>query len=836
MSRLVVVTALLVTLLIPAHMRAQRDLSGAARIQQSLDRLTVVGSMLMIAAHPDDENTALLAYMARGRHLRTGYLSLTRGEGGQNFIGPEQGESLGVIRTQELLAARKIDGAEQFFSRAIDFGFSKTADESLAKWGHDAILSDVVWTIRRFRPDVIVLRFSGTPRDGHGQHQASALLGKEAYEAAADPSKFPQQLRWVKPWRAKRLMWNMFGWTREMKQANEAVKDKLTIDSGEYNPVLGYSYEEIAGMSRSEHRSQAMGVPQQKGPSKDSFSPVAGDKATNDLFDGVDLTWNRIAGGKPVGDLLEQADRGFDPKHPQRTVALLLAARKAAAGLQDPYADSKRTDIDEAIALCAGLWMEASAKNYMVTPGAELSVSANVIARSSVPLRLERVELEGAGSASDNAALALASNELVERKLTVRIAADAPLTQPYWLREPRQGDRYTVTDQSMLGLAQGPAPLEAKFVIAVDGQQIEYRRPVWHRFVDTARGERTRPLEVVPPVEINMPATAMLFPTSAAKDVEVALKAPTAGYSGTAKVNVPAGWQVEPAERAFKLTAAGEQQTMSFHVTPSAAASRGEITVTVGANIHGMHVINYPHITPQTLYPIASAPVARVNAQTLARRVGYIMGPGDDMPEAIRQLGCEVTLLDAEALASGDLSHFDAIVTGVRAHSSRPDMLANKARLLEYVHNGGTLVVQYNRPEGDFTPKDTIGPYPFRIGHERVTVEEAPVEFVKPDHPLVQSPNRITASDFEGWVQERGLYFAVEWDPKYETVFSSHDPNDKPLPGGTLYAHYGRGAYVFTAYSWFRQLPAGVPGAYRIFANLLSVGKVTGNASAPTSH
>lgn len=838
MRSLAVFSISLILLVLAARERlvAQHELAGSARIRQSLDRLNVVASVLMIAAHPDDENTALLAYFARGRHLRTGYLSLTRGEGGQNFIGPEQGAALGVIRTQELLAARRIDGAEQFFSRAIDFGFSKSADETMTKWGREDILGDIVWTIRRFRPDVIVLRFSGTPRDGHGQHQASAILGKEAFFAAADPLRFPEQLKWVQPWQAKRIMWNAFAFTREQQKANESLTDKVTIDSGEYNTVLGYSYEEIAGMSRSEHRSQAMGVPERKGAWKNQLVPVAGDAAKQDAFDGVDLTWKRVPGGERVGELIAEATRRFDPEHPGLIVPTLLQARRLAASLKDKWAEQKLPDLNETIALCAGLWVDTSAQTASVVPGSELKINAEAISRSTLNLTMERIEVAGAGSATDTAATALPANQLVTRTLTVRIPASEPFTQPYWLREPRQSDRYTVADQQILGLPQSPAPLQAKFVVKLEGEELEFVRPVAHRYVDTARGERMRPLEIVPAVALKLPETAIVFPRVEAKTVEIAVKSTTGPASGEVRLNAPDGWTIAPSSRPYQLAAGGQQAIVAFRLTPPSGASRAVLTASEGSSASGLQVIDYPHIPPQTLFPKAEATMVRADIRNLAHHIGYIMGPGDDMPEALRQLGCDVTLLDAETLATGDLGRFDAIITGVRAHSSRPDMLANRARLLDYVSRGGTLVVQYNRPEGDFHVADTIGPYPLKISNLRVSVEEAPVEFTNAASPLLEAPNRITKTDFDGWVQERGLYFANEWDAQYQTVFVCNDPGEKPLPGGTLYTKYGKGVYVFTAYSWFRQLPAGVPGAYRIFANLISAGKVMQHAASAASH
>ncbi len=821
-----------------ARLSGQRELSGAARVRQSLDRLGVLGSVLMIAAHPDDENTALLAYFARGRHLRTGYLSLTRGEGGQNFIGPEQGEALGVIRTQELLAARRIDGAEQYFSRAIDFGYTKSADETLAKWGREQVLSDVVWNIRRFRPDVIVLRFSGTPRDGHGQHQASAILGKEAFSAAADPKRFPEQLQWVQPWQARRLVWNTFAFNRQQQRESEMLPNKVEVDAGQYNPVLGYSYAEIAGMSRSEHRSQAMGSPERKGPSKNFLVPVAGEPATDDLFDGIDLTWGRIPGAERARALIAEASAQFDAAHPEGIVPKLVEARSLIESMKDPWARRKAAEIDDTIALCAGLWMDANAESGSVVPGRDLKVTTSTGNRSTLPLRLERIELAGAVSVAESVAVAMGENALISRTITPRIPEAEPLSQPYWLRKPREGDLYSVPDQQLIGLPQTPPPLSARFVYRLGGKEFTYTVPVEHRFVDALRGERTEPLAIVPPVAVRLPETAVVFPSAATRPVEVRITAGEAGAKGEVRLKAPQGWKVEPEVFPFRLAAAGEQQTLVFQVTPPAREALAQLAGEAKADgflvTTGIQPIVYSHIPPQTLFPAAEAKMVRSDIQNLAHRVGYIMGPGDDMPDALRQLGCDVTLIDRDLLATGDLSRFDAIVTGVRAHSARPDLQANRQRLLDYVSEGGTLVVQYNRTERGFGPKDTIAPYPITVGMARVSVEDAPVEVLNPGSPVLRAPNTIKASDFEGWVQERGLYFSSQWDPRYQVLFTSHDPNEPPLGGGALFTPYGKGAYIFTAYAWFRQLPAGVPGAYRIFANFISAGKVLQNAPAAT--
>ncbi len=800
---------------------AQRELSGAAEARLDLEKLNVTGSALLIAAHPDDENSALLAYLARGRKVRTGYLSLTRGEGGQNLIGSEQGAALGVIRTQELLAARKIDGAEQFFTRAIDFGFTKTPQEAFEKWGRDKILSDIVWVIRRFQPDVVILRFSGTPRDGHGQHQASAILGREAFSAAADPQRFPEQLQWTQPWQAKRLLWNAFSFNRQQQQENDKLKDKVEIDLGQYDPVLGYSYGEIAGMSRSMHKSQGMGTFERKGSQKNYFVTIAGDKATKDIFDGIDISWSRMPGGSPAGTLLAKANSEFDDEHPERIVPILLRARAAMAALRGPLVERKRKELEETIALTSGLWLDATADKYECVPGGSFKVTRTL---------LERGPLAVADGSQE-----LPNNRPVEHAEATPIPAAAPYSQPYWLREPPQGEAYSVRNQLLIGLPENPPLLESKFKIRIDGQQIEYSRPVLYRYADRVLGERERALIVVPPAAVNTPDKALIFPNSSSRQVAVVIKATAGAAAGELHLEAPDGWKVEPASRAFSLADAGQLAALPLHVTPPDRDAGGSLRA--AANIGGedvsvgMETIDYPHIPPQTLFPPAATALVRADIRLLAKNIGYVMGAGDEVPDSLRQLGASVALLTPDDLASGDLSSYDAIVTGVRAYNTRPDLRANEQRLLDYIANGGAVIVQYNTTEGGpggERPSPSLahlGPYPITISHDRVTMEEAPVQFVDPQNPLLHRPNEIAARDFEGWIQERGLYFASKWDNHYQPLFEMHDPGEKPLLGSTLYTPYGKGVYIFTGLSFFRELPAGVPGAYRLFANFLSAAK-----------
>jgi LmbE family N-acetylglucosaminyl deacetylase len=812
----------------------QQPFSGAPDLEESLRRLNQLGSVLMIAAHPDDERTGVLAYFARGRHMRTAYLSLTRGEGGQNLIGPEQGAPLGVIRTQEMLAARQIDGAEQFFTRAIDFGFSKTPGETLAKWGRDRVLGDIVWVIRRYRPDVMILCFSGAPSDGHGQHQASAILGTEAFEAAADPKRFPAQLQYVQPWQVKRVVrpegFTGYGFPPGAIPAPPVAPPALppagAVEVGDYNPLLGYSYEELAVLSRSMHHSQGTGAMRFAGASHTPFGLVEGAPASNDIFDGIDTTWKRLPGGSAVQAILDETIAGFDVSHPEKSVPLLVKARPLIAAIDDQLARIKLAELDNAIGKYAGIWLEAEAHSPVAVPGATLEVTTTIAVRSHIPIALESARMAGIW----NAALAaktgpLPYNELIQIEFKQPVPAGEPYTQPYWLVKAPDHDLYTVEDQRLIGLADTPAVARVHVTLNVGGASIELTAPVHHRYADRALGERTRPLAIVPAVAVNLPDAVSMFPQAEARTVHVALVANTAKAEGELKLELPDGWRAEPLSQSFRIGAAGEAHELTFRVTPpqGAAMATARAIATVGGReiSAGMQVISYPHFPLQTLFPPAEIKLVRADVQVTARHVGYIAGAGDEMPAALRLLGIDVTLLSPAELAQSDLTRFDCIVAGVRAYNVRADLRANHPRLMDYVNRGGAYVVQYQTPD----PTLTLGPYPFTVASNpkyRITEEDARVTFPHPAAPPLNAPNVITPGDFEGWVQERGLYFATSWDSHYQTVLSSHDTGDENIEGGELWTRYGKGVYTFTAYSWFRQLPAGVPGAYRLFANLLS--------------
>ena len=811
-----------------------RPEAGSMRVKHGIEKLQRLGSVLMIAAHPDDENTALLAYMAKGRKMRTAYLSLTRGEGGQNLIGSEQGPLMGLIRTQELLAARRVDGAEQFFSRAIDFGFSKTASETLAKWGREAVLSDVVWVIRRFRPDAVLLRFSGTTRDGHGHHQSSAILGQEAFTVAADPTRFPEHIKHVRPWQAKRLYWNVFAFNRQMEQEAEAMANRISMDVGEYDPELGLSFGEIAGISRSQHRSQGMGAAERKGAMPQQLTWVAGEKASADLFDGVDTTWNRVPGGSSVGSALEAVAKAFRVDHPEASVPALIETRRKIAALarQDDWAALKLKEVDEVIAEAAGLSLDASTQQQIATAGSTLRLQINAVSRARVAASLESVCVTGGA--------AMTGSKPLEFNKPIQFAYETALpggvyNQPFWLREQPGETMYTIADPLLIGVPDLGSGYQAHFRVAVAGETIAIERPVLNRYVDQVRGELTRPIIVAPAVAVGFAERSLVFPSAAARSVEVRLRTNQAGATGELHIEAPAGWRVDPASRPFKISDLAGMTTAQFSVTPPTRESSGELRAVArlgGVEIRqDMKIIDYEHIPAQTVFNESRAAVVRVDAKVLARRVGYLIGAGDEVPAALKKLGVEVIQLSPDDLSRSNLSGFDAIVTGVRAYNVSKNLRANQPLLLEYVERGGTLIVQYNVAPGGFAggnPKllEKIGPYPIQVSNDRVTVETATVKPTRPDHFLLLAPNLITARDYEGWVQERGLYFASTWDPRYTALWEVSDPGEKPGQGATLYTRYGKGIYIFTPMAWFRQLPAGVPGAYRLFANFLSAGQV----------
>jgi LmbE family N-acetylglucosaminyl deacetylase len=803
-------------------------------ILSNLKKLNVLGSVLYIAAHPDDENTLMLAYLAKDRLVRTGYLSLTRGDGGQNLIGPEQGENIGVIRTQELLAARRVDGPDQFFSRAYDFGFSKSTDEAVRTWGQEKVLADVVWMIRKYQPDAIITRFPPDSRAGHGHHSASGFLAEEAFKISNDPKKFPEQLAYVKPWQAKRILWNVFipGAFLSNKKPDEAG-NLIGIETGLYNALLGKSYGEIAAESRSQHKSQGFGVPASRGARIDYLLLKGGDPAEKDPLDGIDISWKRISGSDAVQTQVNQLIATFKPDQPAASVPALAQLYGALNKLDTTsiYVKAKRQEVEQLIRQCLGLWFETNPTDYAATPGETIKLNSNIVSRADSPIKLVGVRYSAGKDTTLD--LTLKPNDVVLLSTLVTIPKTQKISQPYWLEKPIVKGLFQVDNQQLIGLPENPAALTASYTFEIGGQRFTFSRPVVYKSTDPVDGEIYRPFIIQPDVTANLTERVYAFSDAAPKTAELVLKAGRANIAGTIKLDAPSGWQVEPASLPFSLAGKGSEQRVTFKITPTAQAQNGKLqammTTGDGTLTTGLRIIAYKHIPTQTLFPPAEAKLVKLDVKVTAKNIGYIVGAGDEVPAALQQMGCRVTILGPTEL-SRSLAAYDAIVVGVRAYNIS-DYLANyQANLMDYVKNGGTMIVQYVTPGGSGFIQNGLkvsqmGPYPFKVVNERVTEEDAPMTFINPQHPLLNYPNKITEADFSGWIQERGIYFAQDWDKAYEPIFSSHDQNEAAKQGSLIYAKYGKGSFMYTGLVFFRELPAGVPGAYRLFANMISVGK-----------
>jgi LmbE family N-acetylglucosaminyl deacetylase len=802
--------------------------ASSSDILQQLHKLNTVGSVLYIAAHPDDENTRLLAYLANEQKLRTGYLSLTRGDGGQNLIGKEQGSPLGLIRTHELLAARSVDGAEQFFTRANDFGFSKGPDETFGIWNKDSILADVVWTIRRFKPDVLICRFPTTGEGGHGHHTASAILAQEAFTAAADPTRFPEQLKYTEVWQAKRIFWNTFNFGT----VNTTAPDQLKIDVGNFNPLLGKSYGEIAAESRSMHKSQGFGSAKTRGEAIEYFKQLGGETATTSLFDGINLSWKRLPAGAAIHKKLATIIANFDALHPEKSVATLVQLHKLLTALdsKDPltnyWKQQKLKETECLLVSCSGLWFEATAKDFTAIPGKDLPLTVQIISRNHFPATLHSIRYLQQDSTLN---LTLKNNELYTFRHTAHPAADLSYSNPYWLQEKHTPGLYSVHNPFLVGKPENAAAASVTFDVSLEGLHLTVTRDVVYKYTDPVKGEIYRALEMLPAVTLNPAEKVYVSSDNLPKKIQFTVKANQAGVEGDVVIHVPAGWKILNGDRHFKLSARNEEVMLEATIVPTELAISGKISISAtvdGQTYHqSIHRIEYDHIPYQFILQEAEATLTRVSLKRSGQHIGYIPGAGDDVAACLSQIGYTVTELTDELLSSSDLSVYDAIVTGVRAYNVNERLQAHYPRLMAYVEQGGNLVVQYNTNNRIGPLLANIGPYPFAITRDRVTDETATVELLEPAHPAFTFPNPIGTDDFSNWVQERGIYFASEVDAHYASLLSMHDPNEKALTGSLLVTSYGKGNFVYTGLAFFRELPAGVPGAYRLFVNLLSLPK-----------
>jgi LmbE family N-acetylglucosaminyl deacetylase len=797
----------------------------AAAILQDLKSFREMGSVLCVAAHPDDENTRLIAYLARGRCYRTGYLSITRGDGGQNLIGPEIGDELGVIRTQELLAARRVDGGQQFFTRAIDFGYSKDYQETFRFWDKQQVLSDVVRVIRTFRPDVIVTRFSTQPASGqHGHHTASAILAVEAFKLAGDTNAFPEQLRDLKPWQPRRILMNSGGFGR-----GGGGGGGLQIDEGGYNPLLGESYGEIMALSRSNHKTQGFGSVGTRGAATDSFTLLDGEPAAKDIMDGIDTTWGRVPGGAQIGAMVDEAISHFDPLHPAASVSALVKIHHLLAAIPaDSRLDEKRRQLDHILQCCLGLFVQTTLPRSEVVPGETLRLQQSAIVRADVPVRWLGARFPGETNVSGDA-MNLMFDRIAIREESRVLPAGTPVSQPYWLREKGTLGLSRVEDPSLIGRPENPPVFPMEQVFEVEGESFVVPDEPLQVYGDPVKGEIRRKLQVIPPVSLSFTDDLELFPPGTARPAVVEVTAARANAVGALRLEAPAGWQVTPATQPFSL--ADEGQSARFTFTITAPAQTGGAEIIAHADMNGAswdtrrEEVRYDHIPPQLLQPPARLKALSLDLAIRGRNVGYIPGAGDLVAEALTRMGYAVRPLTGEDLTAPRLAGLDAVVVGIRAFNTRTDLAEHLSGLFDFAASGGNVIILYNRPAQGRPALLRVAPYELNISNDRVTDETAAMTLLEPEHPVFNTPNKIGPPDFDGWVQERGAYFANQWDPHFTALIACNDPGEPPRRGSLLVAPYGKGYIVYTALSWFRQLPDGVPGAYRLFANLVSLGK-----------
>ncbi|MGB3007568.1 MAG: PIG-L family deacetylase [Chitinophagaceae bacterium] len=795
----------------------------------ALRKLNVLGSVLYVAAHPDDENTRLITYLSKDKMFRTGYLSMTRGDGGQNLIGEEQGIELGLIRTQELLSARRVDGGEQFFTRAFDFGYSKTPQETLNKWDKEKILSDVVWVIRKFQPDVIITRFPTTGEGGHGHHTASAILANEAYNAAADPNRFPEQLKYVSVWQAKRLLWNTFNFGGN----NTTSSDQFKVDVGGYNPLLGKSYGEIAAISRSNHKSQGFGSAGSRGEAFEFFRTTKGDPPVNDLMDGVEMNWKKLTGSEAIESIINNITASFDLLHPEKSVESLVKLYKAIRNLQDGYwKTQKLSEVNQLIAQCSGLFLDATTTEQFAIQTDSLRINFSFNNRLGTDAVLQKVQVDNFDSSFSKP---LEKNKNVNFQKIIFIPSTKEVTQPYWLKNEMAEGYYNVDDQMQIGQADADPAFNAIIKVKIFGETFTFTKPVRYKFTDPVKGEIYWPLVVMPPVEFNFVnennlsirdsvARAQLHFIPKRNDstlYKVSFKYSDNWYAERSVFNYGT-WKnnenyVSPN---FKPRTKG----MSLKETISIDVLKGKLPIYAGER----KSVSYDHIPLQVYFKAAKTELIQIDLKIFGKKIGYIVGAGDKVPEALDQMGYEVVLLTDKELSKNNLNQFDAIITGVRAYNTHVWMNKHYDKLMKYVNEGGNLIVQYNTSNQIGPVRAKIGPYNFNITRSRVTDENAPVTLLKPEHPVFNFPNKITADDFNGWIQERSVYHATDTSGKFEKLIAMADPGEKSDDGSLLVAKYGKGWFTYTGIVFFRELPAGVPGAFRLLANIIALNKKKG--------
>ncbi len=809
------------------HQNAIGQQKDAAQIMHDLEGLKVLGSVLYVAAHPDDENTRLISYFSNKDHYHTTYISLTRGDGGQNLLGTELGELLGLLRTQELLEARKIDGGNQTFSRAKDFGFSKTPDETLSIWDKEKVLGDLIWAIRKNRPDIIVNRFDhDSAGRTHGHHTSSALLSVEAFDLSGDPNSYPDQLNYVKPWQPTREFFNTSWWFYGSREAFEKAdkSDMATVNIGEYFPLLGESNTEIAGRSRSMHRCQGFGNAGSRGEQMEYIQVIKGeDIQDNDPMYGINTTWTRVKGGQKIAEKLDQVISRFDYAKPDRSVPQLLEVRKIISQISDDYwKHIKLEQINEIIAQCLGLYVTIDAADDMYIPGAMASAAVEIVNRSSMEITLEEVQTPAGERILSN--LRLPPNQKLEEEVSVKLPSSVDQTNPYWLNTTGTLGMYDVDKQSLIGLPETPR-MTCQFRFSVEGQELIIPVPIQHIYTDPVYAEIKDPVYIATPVVVNNLPESKIIQGDEGISLEFALHSISEGASGKVSLDLPDGWKSEPESVDFGLAKKGEEKVISFTVKAPAGNHQevANVLVTVDGKTYDKKLVtvDYEHIEKQRVLLPASVRLTKLDLKIPDLKVGYVDGAGDKIPESLMSIGVPVTTLTESDLNTENLDKYDAIVLGIRILNVNDRIGYMMPSLLEYTKRGGTLILQYNTNRGLKT--DDFSPFPLEISRDRVTDENADMTVLEPDHPVFMIPNKIEPQDYDGWVQERGLYFPDSWSEEYAALLSCHDKGEDAKKGSLLVAQYGEGFYVYSGISWFRQLPAGVPGAYKLFINLLSL-------------
>lgn len=799
----------------------------SSEILLQIKKLNVLGSVLYIAAHPDDENNALLPYLANEKLYRTAYLSLTRGDGGQNLIGDEQGVELGLIRTQELLAARKIDGAEQYFTRAYEFGFSKSAEEALRIWDKEKILSDVVWVIRKFQPDVIIKRFPPDKRAGHGHHAASAILADEAFTAAADPNRFPNQFKYgVKPWQAKRIMWNTFNFGSN----NTTSEDQLKINIGGFNSLLGKSYGEMGGEARTMHKSQGEGRPRRRGESFEYFVTTNGEPAKNNLMDGIDINWKRINGVDAIESMVNNIIRDYNIEQPELSVSSLIKLDQLIKKLpEDVWRNKKLNELQQIIEECSGLYVEATSSQQNVVQGDSLKINFVLNERKNINAFLKEIKVENFDSSFS---MPLVTNQNLSITKTLHVADDKKISQPYWLKYPLVGGTFDVRDQTLIGKAENDPSFETTFLVNIDGEDFVIKRPVQYRIIDPVKGDVYQPIPVLPKVELryekdNYITSNEIRPTT----VTVIGKSNMAGNVGWYSFIQKSYGNTLDLD-SFLITPDGDGNKISYKFTFYGEANNTKevsyAEAKKGSEWYNSYSkqITYDHIPTLIYFPRAETNQLTVDIKTVGKKIGYIIGAGDKVPQTLEAMGYEVKMLSEADLNDNTLKQFDAIIVGIRAYNLNEYLTNKNDVLMRYVENGGNLIAQYLKTNLVGTKKIKAGPYAFTIDvGSRVTEEDAKVNFLLPDHSALNYPNKITQKDFEGWIQERSTYQAIQLDPHFVTPLGMNDKDEKESNGSLAIAKYGKGNFVYASLVFFRELPAGVPGAYRLMANLIALPK-----------